>query len=75
MEEYSYTSNQPLGHTGSVTGSLYLYLYLYRKGDHMTSTGCRTIQEDPVPLKRTLYTVSFRYTCYRSVAIIGHKHC
>ena len=24
MEEYSYTSTHPLGHTGSVTGSLYL---------------------------------------------------
>ena len=29
MEEYSYTSTHPLGHTGPVTGSLYLYLYLY----------------------------------------------
>ena len=27
MEEYSYTSTHPLGHTGPVTGSLYLYLY------------------------------------------------
>ena len=27
MEEYSYTSTQPLGHTGPVTGSLYLYRY------------------------------------------------
>jgi len=26
MKEYSYTSTQPLGHTGPVTGSLYLYL-------------------------------------------------
>jgi len=25
MEEYSYTSTHPLGHTGPVTGSLYLY--------------------------------------------------
>jgi len=24
MEEYSYTSTHPLGHTGPVTGSLYL---------------------------------------------------
>ena len=29
MEEYSYTSTHPLGHTGPVTGSLYLYLHLY----------------------------------------------
>ena len=27
MEEYSYTSTHPLGHTGPVTGKLYLYLY------------------------------------------------
>ena len=29
MEEYSYNSTHPLGHTGPVTGSLYLYL-LYK---------------------------------------------
>jgi len=28
MEEYSYTSAHPLGHTEPVTGSLYLYLLL-----------------------------------------------
>ena len=27
MEEYSYTSTHPLGHTGPVTGSLYLLGY------------------------------------------------
>ena len=27
MEEQSYTSTHPLGHTGPVTGTLYLYLY------------------------------------------------
>ena len=27
MEEYSYTSTHPLGHTRPVTGSLYLYLF------------------------------------------------
>ena len=27
MEEYSYTSTHSLGHTGPVTGSLYLYIY------------------------------------------------
>ena len=26
MEEYSYTYTHPFGHTGPVTGSLYLYL-------------------------------------------------
>jgi len=30
MEEKSYTSTHPLGHTGPVTGSLYLlYIYIY----------------------------------------------
>jgi len=41
IEEYSYTSTHPLGHTGPVTGSLYLHLlYLkfhsakaYRRGE------------------------------------------
>ena len=28
-EDYSYTSTHPLGHTGPVTGSLYLYLYSF----------------------------------------------
>jgi hypothetical protein len=28
MEENSYTSTHPLGYTGSVTGLLYLYLYV-----------------------------------------------
>jgi len=27
MEEQSYTSTLPLGHTGPVTGSLYLYIF------------------------------------------------
>ena len=29
MKEYSYTSTHPLGHTGPVKGSLYLYLFIY----------------------------------------------
>ena len=29
MKEWIYTSTHPLGHTGPVTGSLYLYLYIY----------------------------------------------
>jgi len=28
MEQYSYTSTHPLGHTGPVTGSLYPLLYV-----------------------------------------------
>jgi len=28
MEEYSYISTHPLGHTGPVTESLYLYLFI-----------------------------------------------
>jgi len=30
MEEYSYTSTNPLGHTGPVTGSLYLFNHIQR---------------------------------------------
>jgi len=30
MEEYSYTSTHPLGHTGPVTGSLLQYFLLFR---------------------------------------------
>ena len=29
MEEYSYTSTHPLGHTGPVTESLYLFTFIY----------------------------------------------
>ena len=29
MEDLSYTSTDPLGHTGPVTGPFYLYFYLY----------------------------------------------
>jgi len=32
MEEYSYTSTHPLGHTGPVTGSLY-YFTMHRDGE------------------------------------------
>jgi len=28
MEEWSYTSTHPVGHTGSVKGKLYFYLFL-----------------------------------------------
>ena len=31
MEVWSYTSTHPLGHIGPVTGSFYLYLYLFNK--------------------------------------------
>jgi len=31
MEEYSYTSTHPVGHTGPVTESLYLYLLITMK--------------------------------------------
>jgi hypothetical protein len=36
MEEYSYTSTHPLGHTGPVTGSHYLYFTKFLS----TSDGC-----------------------------------
>ena len=29
MEEYIYTSTHPLGHTGPVTGTLYLFYIIY----------------------------------------------
>jgi len=29
MDKYNYTSTHPLGHTGTVTGSLDLYLYSF----------------------------------------------
>jgi len=32
MEEYSYTSTHPLGHSGPVTGSLHLHIYIYIYG-------------------------------------------
>jgi hypothetical protein len=28
MEEWSYTSTHPVGHTGPVTGSIYIYLFI-----------------------------------------------
>ena len=33
MEGYSYTSTHRLGHTGPVTGSLYLYLYVRQRSN------------------------------------------
>jgi len=37
MEEWSYTSTHPLGHTGPVTGSLYLTNYELPEGDTLVS--------------------------------------
>jgi len=39
MEQYSYTSTHPLGHTGPVTGSLYIlytyvYIYIYNTNEY-----------------------------------------
>ena len=34
MEEYSYTCTHPLGHTGPVTGTLYLYLSIISSSGH-----------------------------------------
>jgi hypothetical protein len=41
MEEESYTSTHPLGHTGPVTGSLYLYIYIYTHTHTHTHTRAR----------------------------------
>ena len=43
MEQYSYTSTHPVGHTGPVTGSLYLYLY----DDNSTAIPLPTIWATP----------------------------
>ena len=40
MEEYSYTSTHPLGHSGPVTGSLYIYINRFATG-----TECETVYE------------------------------
>ena len=49
MEQYSYTSTHPLGHTGPVTGSLYLYLfydiYLLQLGSYPMAAVVRLIQK------------------------------
>ena len=43
MEEYSYTSTHPLGHTGPVMGSLYLYLFTIHKNVHLFSYHMQTV--------------------------------
>ena len=46
MEQYSYTSTHPLGHTGPVTGSLYfIYIYIVL---HMQLVGSIEEQEQKV---------------------------
>ena len=40
MEEYSYTYTHPLGHTGPVTGRLYLYLCVYIIHTHIYNEYC-----------------------------------
>jgi hypothetical protein len=35
LEEYSYTSTHPLGHTGPVTGYFNFYISWQRKGSHV----------------------------------------
>ena len=47
MEEYSYTSTHPLGHTGPVMGSLYLFLHV--DGLHTHQTIHMIIREPLVP--------------------------
>ena len=37
MEEKSYTSTHPLGHTGPVTGTLYLHLFHYKYPNNLIS--------------------------------------
>jgi len=39
MEEYSYTSTQPLGHTGPLTGTLYSK-YVYKNKEILQERKC-----------------------------------
>ena len=43
MEEYSYTCTHPLGHTGPVTVSLYLFLCAPNKIQFITSSKLRQV--------------------------------
>jgi len=64
MEEYSYTSTHPLGQTGPVTGSLYLYMILFHFArccmaqlsffKHMTSSGKEVTSSWPIPVSAHL---------------------
>jgi len=51
MEEYSYTSTHPLGHTGPVTGSLYLHviarlflIFLKANSQQLIQVTCFSVQ-------------------------------
>jgi len=47
MEEYSYNSTHPLGHTGPVTGSLYLFIIFNLKVNiaHTVRAGVNIIRD------------------------------
>ena len=47
LEEQNYTSTHPLGHTGSVTGSLYLFFYIYMVNFYTFSTYMSLVEAGP----------------------------
>jgi len=57
MEEQSYTSTHPLGHTGPVTGSLYLYISVKDTRFHTI-----TVSNFVVPTRSVRLVVLFRET-------------
>jgi len=59
MEEYNYTSTHPLGHTGPVTGSLYIFTaYVKRMRTTVPESGVRNF-ESLYELKRISNNISF----------------
>jgi len=56
MEEYSYTSTHPLGHTGPVTGTLYLF-YLYILKNQATSDVVLETQHTIIPDPKIVYAI------------------
>jgi len=43
MEEYSYTSTHPLGHTGAVTGPFYLSFNKNNNNIYLLQLGCNPV--------------------------------
>jgi len=61
MEEYSYNSTHPLGHTGPVTGSLYLYLNDIRSIVRNSSVGSHLLVPQYVNLTFMTWFDRFQY--------------
>ena len=85
MEEYSYTSTQILGHTGPVTGSLYISFLQYitsikkRKRHLVVLSRCRLYVKPPFKLQPedgfmraetcSCYVLLFNYILYGKVVL------